>query len=738
MLLTALRRRDPNLIALRRATRVAVAVPVAIVVLSNIPATSETALFGVFACLALLLFGNFAGRWNLRAAAYLTTTVVGGVVVGICSLLARTLWPAMIAMAIVALLISMFALLRGYLAAAQNVVLLAAVLALTSAEPQQTPQILLAWLIGGLIATLAAVVLLPAHPYTDIADRLAGVYRDFATMLRERWSGAANVTSAASAGENATRDLSQIHASLDGNLQRPAGLASPDPDLGLRVHCADQIAVHENAALQEPPPGDQEPLLIAANTQLADVTAQQLEQIAEGVQHGTAKGIDATAMYNSRVEHLQQVNSWFAQRRAQLDPAVLRDHLDACSPLRFISVHAELAGMAGDPRTPDPILSQMAQQQQQRWWERIGMQLSFNSPWLRLALRTAVALAISVGVANMLKPEHSFWIVLGTLVALRFDASGTGRTAWQALWGTAVGAAVSAGLILLIGDNPTAWAILLPIGLFFAAFTPSTFSLGIGQAAFTVAVIVLFSLLFPVNVETAEIRLEDVALGLAIGVVISLVLWPRGLSQVLAPRCGDALAAATDLMVLSLDRVAGGAVDEHMLNESRKQATIQLLRARDSLELVLSQHPPDPVKLRQWETVLGVARITILSGDLITSGSRLIVKYRPETGGRIPEPLVVPLLAEARALRDRMRVISVAVSSPEGPQQLEQQDSRDAAGERLGDFRDSLTTWLGSDEAHSDAVADVTPAIMVWTSDLMLAVDRSAAELEDSLAQSAN
>jgi len=151
MLLTDLRRRDPNLIALRRAIRVAVAVPVSILVLVNIPATTETALFGVFACLALLLFGNFAGKWKLRAAAYLTATVVGGVVVALCSLLARTLWPAMMAMAVVALFISMFAMLRGYLAAAQNVVLLAAVLALTSAEPQQTPQILLAWTIGGLI-----------------------------------------------------------------------------------------------------------------------------------------------------------------------------------------------------------------------------------------------------------------------------------------------------------------------------------------------------------------------------------------------------------------------------------------------------------------------------------------------------------------------------------------------------------------------------------------------------------
>ena len=61
MPLQLLRQRDPDLIALRRAIRVAVAVPIAIFILQQIPAVAETALFGVFACLALLLFGNFAG-----------------------------------------------------------------------------------------------------------------------------------------------------------------------------------------------------------------------------------------------------------------------------------------------------------------------------------------------------------------------------------------------------------------------------------------------------------------------------------------------------------------------------------------------------------------------------------------------------------------------------------------------------------------------------------------------------
>ena len=45
-----------NGVALRRATRVAIVVPLLLAALISIPALSTSALFGVFACLAMLLF----------------------------------------------------------------------------------------------------------------------------------------------------------------------------------------------------------------------------------------------------------------------------------------------------------------------------------------------------------------------------------------------------------------------------------------------------------------------------------------------------------------------------------------------------------------------------------------------------------------------------------------------------------------------------------------------------------
>ena len=92
-----------------------------------------------------------------------------------------------------------------------------------------------------------------------------------------------------------------------------------------------------------------------------------------------------------------------------------------------------------------------------------------------------MALSISIAVAKSVTLEHPFWIVLGTLSALRFDALGTGRTARQALIGTGAGVLVGAILILFFGPDPQLWWLVFPAVLFLAAYTPGTFSLAIGR-----------------------------------------------------------------------------------------------------------------------------------------------------------------------------------------------------------------------------------------------------------------
>src|SRR5205807_1073313 len=78
------------------------------------------------------------------------------------------------------------------------------------------------------------------------------------------------------------------------------------------------------------------------------------------------------------------------------------------------------------------------------------------------------------------------------------------------------------------GTSPPALWVALPIALAVAAYAPGTMPFAVGQAAFTVVVLVLFNLLAPAGWKVGLLRVEDVALGGLVSLVVGVLFWPRG------------------------------------------------------------------------------------------------------------------------------------------------------------------------------------------------------------------
>ena len=91
-------------------------------------------------------------------------------------------------------------------------------------------------------------------------------------------------------------------------------------------------------------------------------------------------------------------------------------------------------------------------------------------------------------------------------------------------------------IVLAVGTNTTVLWVLLPPAILVTGVAPAAISFAAGQAAFTVTALILFDLLAPGGLETGLIRVEDVALGGAVSLVVGLLLWPRGAVQ--RPRHG--------------------------------------------------------------------------------------------------------------------------------------------------------------------------------------------------------
>ena len=123
----------------------------------------------------------------------------------------------------------------------------------------------------------------------------------------------------------------------------------------------------------------------------------------------------------------------------------------------------------------------------------------------------------------------------------------------RALAGTAVGFAVGAALLIAIGTNPDALWAVLPVAVLVAAYAPGTTPFVVGQAAFTVTIVVLFNLLAPVGWTVGLLRIEDVAIGCAVSLAVGLLFWPRGVSSVVGDDLADAFRSGAAYLTQSVE-----------------------------------------------------------------------------------------------------------------------------------------------------------------------------------------
>ena len=86
-----------------------------------------------------------------------------------------------------------------------------------------------------------------------------------------------------------------------------------------------------------------------------------------------------------------------------------------------------------------------------------------------------------------------------------------------------IGFLVGGALVAVTGDHQAWYWLMLPFVIFAAAYAASAIGLTSGQAGFTVFAVVLFCILLPLQQNVGIRRVEDIALGGAVGLVVSLV-----------------------------------------------------------------------------------------------------------------------------------------------------------------------------------------------------------------------
>jgi uncharacterized membrane protein YccC len=160
-----------------------------------------------------------------------------------------------------------------------------------------------------------------------------------------------------------------------------------------------------------------------------------------------------------------------------------------------------------------------------------------------------------LAVIELTNVQHGFWVVLGALSVLRSNALGTGSTALRAVGGTAVGFLIGSVVMIGVAAHHVLLWVLLPIAVLVSGAAPSMISFAAGQAGFTVVVVILFNIIAPTGWKVGLTRVEDVAIGCAVSVVVGLLFWPRGAMAALGRALSDAFVASSGYLADAVDRL---------------------------------------------------------------------------------------------------------------------------------------------------------------------------------------
>ena len=166
---------------------------------------------------------------------------------------------------------------------------------------------------------------------------------------------------------------------------------------------------------------------------------------------------------------------------------------------------------------------------------------------------------------------------------------------------------------MIAGDTTGLW-IAFPVLAFLSAYTPAAVNFVVGQASFTVLVVVLFNLVVPEGWRTGLVRLQDIAVGAAISVVVGFVLWPRGAEGVANETFAELLDTDAQRLGDALDQVTGVAADRLSRTWSPRAGPRVTARSPRSKQLAAERGVDQP-GAQPWATILTLSRSAEQAAD---------------------------------------------------------------------------------------------------------------------------
>ncbi len=713
------------------------------------------ATFAALGSFAMLLLVDFGGSIRNRLQCQAALAVACMVLITLGTLASRTTWLAALAIAVLSFGVLFAGVVSSVLASATTSLLLPLIIAVSlHGPPSSIPDRLAGWGIASLFSLVAISLLWPAPARDPVRSSAIAACRALAARLRVEVDfvlagrpadGEANYRQALAASNAA---VEAVQTGFFATPYRPTGLSTSARAV---VRLVDELrwlnTIVLRSALTAPTPMATVPQVCAVKRAAADVLTSAADLLETPEQAGPLD--DATARLRSALEDLERASTDRIPESAADDAG------------HDVQEHARRVVSSLDPSFRSQELSfivlqiaanvDYAARAERRTWlqkvlgrqptgfvgflsaasQRATSHTARDSVWLHNSLRGAAGLGLAVLIADLLAVQHSFWVALATLSVLRSSALNTGQNIVRAVLGTTVGLVIGGGIVALVGTNTAVLWVLLPFAVLLAGLAPATVSFAAGQAAFTLTLMILFNLLAPAGWQIGLVRIEDIALGGAVSLLVGLMLWPRGagvaLGRALSAAYVDSVSYLTSAVAYGLGRCDSGGPAPGLPVDQAAQAAAAARRLDDTFRGYLAERGAKPVPLAEVTAlVTGVVGLR-LAGDAVL---QLWDGDGPNGGDRAAARRA--LLSGSDTVRGwYSRFAESLVGQGSVPEPL--------GADAVSDGR--LVDAVGRDLRDPDGHATATAVRVIWTGDHLDAVRRLQSMLvgpaQEAVAQNA-
>jgi hypothetical protein len=561
------------------------------------------------------------------------------------------------------------------------------------------PDRLEGWGIASLFSLFAISVLWPAPAHDPVRSSAIAACRALATRLRvevefvlagRQVSGEAQYQEALAASDAAVQ---AVQTGFFATPYRPTGLSTSARAV---VRLVDELrwlnSIVLRSVITAPNVMTAIPEVCAVKRAAADVLVCAADLLETPEQAGPLD--DATALLRSALEELERVST--ARLPESAAPGDSQEHakrvVSALDPsFRSQELSFIVLQIAAN-------VDYAARAERRTWWQKVlGRQptgfvgflsaasqratshTARDSVWLHNSIRGAAGLGLAVLVGDLLAVQHSFWVALATISVLRSSALNTGQNIVRAVLGTTIGLVIGGGIVALVGTNTALLWVLLPFAVLLAGLAPATVSFAAGQAAFTLTLMILFNLIVPAGWQIGLVRIEDIALGGGVSLLVGLMLWPRGagvaLGRALSAAYVDSVSYLTSAVAYGLGRCDSGGPAPGLPVDQAAQAAAAARRLDDTFRGYLAERGAKPVPLAEVTALVtgvvglrlaGDAVLQLWDGDGPDGGDRAAARRELLTGsdtvrgwygrfaeslvgrGGVPEPLADDAVADGR------------------------------------------------------------------------------------------